>query len=180
MQAFLLVLGSLVVGFLAGRLGPPPPVIHYVRVPPPPMNDALAPPGGSARASADHARELVGLADRLAARDICVRGLSWHPGSFWQLVLLGGADADLGEKGSKERRTRVFWEARENRLSVQWVGAPPDRETFSSPPPGLSAEQSVEYLLKLQQDAATDEIEVKLGRNRDPIGVAENLLIQRF
>lgn len=182
MPTSLLVLGSLVVGFLAGWLGPARYHNHYVRVPPPPMDDALAPPDGSARTSAYHARELVGLADRLAARDICVRRLADYGGG-WELVLQKGADADRGEMANQNRRTRVVWDGKEKLLSIQWVGAPRDRETFPSPPPGLSGEQLLEYLLELGRDAKPkpDEINMKVrGRKRDPIGIAENLLIERF
>ena len=181
MQTLLLVLGGLVVGILVGWLRGAPANVRYARVQPLPVNHALPPAGESARRSAAFLRELVGLADRLTARDIHVRKLACEPCWFWELVLQKGADADQGDQ---DGLTRVFWDGREYDLSIASASFPPgaasDGETFASPQPGpdqlketLPAIQPVQSQWKL-------ELRKKIGRTGDAIGVAEDLVTRRF
>lgn len=158
MQTLLLALGSLVVGILAGWLRGTPGNVRYVRVQPPPADGAVPPPGTSAQGAAEFVRELVALADRLAARDLCIRKLSCMPYWFWELVLLPGAAADQGEKAAGSRVTRVFWGAMGSDLSVGWAPFVP------GPAP----------------DDWNHELRTAIGRTGDAIGAAEDILARRF
>lgn len=158
MQTLLLALGSLAVGILAGWLRGTAGNVRYVRVQPPPADGAVPPPGNSARGAAEFVREVVALADRLAARDICVRKLACEPYWFWELVLQKGAEADQGEKAARSRLTRVFWDGMEHDLSVEWAPFVP------GPDP----------------DDWNHELRTPLGRTGDAIGAAEDVLIRRF
>lgn len=186
MQTVLLVLGSLVVGFFVGWLPGTPANVRYLRTEPPPADDALPPPPDSPRASAEFVRELVAFADRLAARDVCVRRLACEPYWFWELLLQKGVEADQGETATQSRVTRVFWDGKEWKLSIQSAAfrpaKAPDDDTFTLPRRGVTREQVEEFLriVKLELDAWTDELTTKIGRTGDSIGVAEGLLIRRF
>jgi hypothetical protein len=180
MQTLLLVLGAVVVGFLAGRLQGTPGNVRYVRVQPPPVNDAVPAPGASSRMSAMFVRELVGLADRLAARDVYVRKLACEPYWFWELVAQPGADVHRGESVGQTELTRVFWNGKGFDLSIDSapLEAVAASEKVGPPPPGLSGAQLREYLLKA--NPWNHELRTKVGRTGDAIGAAEDLLIRRF
>lgn len=158
MQTLLLALGSLVVGIVAGWLRGTPSNVDYVRVQPLPADGAVPPPSDSARGSAVFVREVVGLADRLAARDVCIRRLACVPYWMWELVLQKGAEADQGEKATGSRVTRVFWDGMEFDLSVE-------QGPFR---PGLP------------DDDWNDELRTRIGRTGDAIGAAEDVLTRRF
>lgn len=185
MQTLLLVLGSLVVGILIGWLQGTPANVRYVRVPP--VDDALPPAGERARRSAAFVRELVALVERLAARDICVRKLACEPYWFWELVLQPGAEADQGEKVTGSRLTRVFWDGKEYDLSIESTpfvpGAALDNDAFVRRQPALSQAQLHAYIREHPEvlgPAWNHELQTKVGRTGDAIGVAEDLLTRHF
>jgi hypothetical protein len=177
MQTLLLVLGGIVVGILVGWLQGTPANVRYVRVQPPPVGDARPPAGDSARRSAAFVRELVALADRLAARDIRVHKLACGPSWFWEMVLQPGAEADQGETVTGSRLTRVFWDGKEFSLSVEWAPFVPG--AFDRQQPALSRAQlhaSPRTHPEVPGPAWNLQLRTKVGRTGDAIGAAEDLL----
>jgi hypothetical protein len=165
MQTVLVVLGGLVVGYLIGRLFATPGPVRYARVQAPPLDDALPPPGESARKAAESVRAFGALVDRLAARDVAVAAVVCEPGTRWQLAVERGADADRYQKSSRtgktrEKRwvTRVSWNARGEKLSVA--------KTLRLP--GFAPN-------RWQQEPGSP-----IGLDGDAIGAAEALIIERF
>lgn len=165
MQTVLVVLGGLVAGYFIGRLFAAPGPTRYARVQPP-TDNALPPPGESARHAAKSVRELGALVDRLAARDVDVSDLVCEPGRHWQLVVERGADVDRYRESSwetgktREERwvTRVSWHAGDEDLRV----------AKSIRLPGIVPNQWQEEPGSL------------IGPDGDAIGAAEAFITERF
>ena len=166
MQAILVVLGGLVVGYFIGRLFAAPRGERHVQVQLPPMDHTLPPAGESARKAAESLREFGTLVERLAARDVAVNEVVCEPGTRWHLVVERGADADRYRNSSwetgktPERRfvTRVSWIAGAGELGV----------TKSIQLPGLAPNQWQDEPGKL------------VGPEADAIRVAEAFIMERL
>jgi hypothetical protein len=157
MTTYVVIGGAFLLGIVLGAFlnKSPGPIIRHVRVEPPEADPARA-AGRNASAAAEYNRELVGLSERLAARNIVVTRLVCDWGTFgcWELHAEDGA---VDENWPREV-VKVFWDGMGYRLTAE----------VSPRTPGSSANHW------------TSELDQKIGRDGDEIGAAEEYLIKRL
>jgi hypothetical protein len=163
MQTVLVVLGGLAAGYLIGRLFARPRGERHVRVQPPLLDEALPPPGESARKAAASVRQFGALVERLTARDVVVDHLVCEPGTRWILEVERGADADRDRSSSRTSRetqwaNQVSWRAGDEDLHV----------AKSICVPGMFPTQWKPEPLR------------PIGPDGDAIGAAEAFIVERF
>src|SRR5687767_6754795 len=111
MMTFLFIVAGLAAGYFLGRLTTPPGPITYVRVQPTDDDATMATTGESARFSSQFNRELLALAERLAAKNLVVSELHCNYAAFgcWKLCVERGADTDKDWQARREV-IEIFWD----------------------------------------------------------------------